>query len=72
MTWCEQALGQSEEIRHIWGSRGMLGDGEWGEGAGVGSLIASEMNSHRCVGFPTWEENWTMDPYLRSGTSVSS
>ena len=66
MTWGGKAPSARGGDWRIWGSGGSLGDGEWGAGAEVGSLMASEMNSHRCVGCP-WEGNWTKDPCPPSG-----
>lgn len=62
-----QAFGAEGGSLHIWSSGDTLGDGEWGERTGVGSLIVSEMNSHCPVDGP-WGKNWTKDPCLHSGS----
>lgn len=66
MTWGGKAPRAQGGDWHIWGSGGSLGDGGWGAGAEEGSLIASKINSHHCMGCP-WEENWTKDPCPHSG-----
>lgn len=67
MSSASGAFGAEGGSLHLWSLGDMLGDGEWGERAGMGSLTISEMHSHYHGGCP-WEENWAKDLCLHSGS----